>query len=210
MVSILGLFILAISGVANASQIEDQLVFKKGWNLIYGLSNPQLITLADQSFDVSHIKAIYGFNPITQEYVRVYPNPENDKFRSIRGQYIADTSFLVYSDVSVKTRYSLQKPWPLKYVYEHELYKGWNFFGIIPEFSDKKLVDVKGNCDILKSHAWDGRSQSWDNLPLEGNLNVNGDNVRNEVGGGHIMGMVLKVAKNCVLGETGSDIPDVP
>ena len=197
---------IGISSVVYASQIEDNLFIKQGWNLIYGFT-PN--SLNGQNLDMAHIKAIYGFIPTTQEYARIYPKPEDNKIDLIGDGYLADTSFWVYSDSDAETEYWLQEPMPLKYVNEQKLYKGWNFFGTTPVFTNRRLEDVKGNCNILKSYLWGAGSQQWINLPLTEKLDE-GDEESKWGGGNHVLGMVLKVAENCALGETKSDIPQIP
>ncbi|KKQ29717.1 MAG: hypothetical protein US45_C0058G0006 [Candidatus Nomurabacteria bacterium GW2011_GWA1_37_20] len=84
---------IGISSVVYASQIEDNLFIKQGWNLIYGFT-PN--SLNGQNLDMAHIKAIYGFIPTTQEYARIYPKPEDNKIDLIlmNISYIKDGIFL--------------------------------------------------------------------------------------------------------------------
>ena len=158
---------------------------------------------------MSHIKAIYAFIPTTQEYARVYPKPENNKIDLIGDGYLEDTSFWVYSDSDAETEYLLQEPMPLSYIGEHKLYKGWNFFGITPAFTNKRLEEVKGTCNIIKAYIWDAGSQQWINLPLTEKLDE-GDEESKFGGGDHTMGLVLRVEGDCNLGEVGPSVPSIP
>ena len=49
----------------------------KGWNLVYGLADPE--QLDGQALSKSSIKAIYVFVPITQQYARVFPKSRISK-----------------------------------------------------------------------------------------------------------------------------------
>lgn len=204
---LVSLLIVGISSIAYASQIEDKLFIKKGWNLIYGFTPS---SLKDQNFDIKHIKAIYAFIPTSQEYALVYPRVEkDDKINLIGDGYLENTSFWIYSDIEAETKYWLQEPAPLKYINEHKLYKGWNFFGITPAFKNKRLEEVKGNCDISKFYLWDAGRQQWINLPLTEKFDE-GDDESQLGGGDNSFGMIIKVTGNCALGEAKSNIPQVP
>jgi hypothetical protein len=200
--------VVILTSFVMASQIDDDLFIKKGWNLVYGYT-PSL--LEDQNLEREHIKAVYAFIPTTQEYARVYPDLEDDKIDLIGDGYLADTSFWVYSDADFETRYSLQEPMPLNLIGEHNLYEGWNFFGITPAFTDKRLEELEGSCNILKAHIWNARRQEWINLPLTEKLDE-GDE-ESKFGGGKNLGLLLKVSSDCSLEfDNESDIlpPPIP
>ena len=58
----------------TAEFTEQNFQFMKEWNLVQGILNPEWVQTNNEN-----IKAIYALNPITKEYVRFYPNPENSK-----------------------------------------------------------------------------------------------------------------------------------
>lgn len=202
------IFFISMIFLVIASQIESQVQIHKGWNLIHGFANPDQLT---GSLDKSSIKAIWAFIPTTQEYVQVYPNPDNEKIDLLGDDYLIKTSFWVYSskESSVElngvlnaVKYSVEEPLPLK---EHQLYKGWNFLAYLPEMQDKSLDELKGDCNIEKAYLWkfDDRSddKGWVKMPMNGKF------VGNEM---LMMGFIAKVSKNCKFsGSENNLIPPI-
>jgi len=106
-------------GFVIASQIESGVAIYKGWNLIYGFTPS---SLEGQGFEFSHIKAIYTYVPADNEYIRVYPNPENSKIDKLGDSYFEKQVMWVYSDATVEgelngmlhfAEYWLEEPMPL-------------------------------------------------------------------------------------------------
>ena len=203
--------ILILSGVfVYASQIETGASIYKGWNLVYDFPNPNVLS---GSLEKSSIKAIYAFIPTTQEYARVYPNPENDKIDKIGDSYLEKTAFWVYSDTETgrdfngvfnADEYMAQEPLPIS---ELNLYKDWNFVAIVPEMLGKNLDEIKGNCEVEKEYFWNPEDQKWDSL-VEGRLNGNSFN-RDVIN----LGIALKVSSDCNLNiQGGSNVspPNLP
>jgi len=198
---------MILSGVfVYASQIETGASIYKGWNLVYDFPSPNVLS---GSLEKSSIKAIYAFIPTTQEYARVYPNPENDKIDKIGDEYLEKTAFWVYSDsetgkdfngVFNADEYMAQEPLPVS---ELNLYKGWNFVAILPEMFGKNLDEIKGSCEVDKAYFWNPEDQKWDSL-LEGRLNSNPFN-RDVIN----LGIALKVSNDCKLGGDSSS-PNPP
>ena len=205
-VSLMFVGLISLAYFVIASQAEDKLFIKKGWNLIYGFTSS---SLEGQNFEISHIKAIYAFIPLTQEYAMVYPKLENDKSDLMGDGYLSDTSLWVYSDIDAETEYWLQEPMPLTYIGEHKLYKGWNFFGITPAFIGKRLGGIKGDCTIEKAYIWDAGNQQWINLPLTEKMDES-DEESKFGGGDNTMGLIIKVANDCRLGSVIIDEGGLP
>jgi hypothetical protein len=142
-----------------------------------------------------NIKAIYGFNPVNKEYVRFYPNPENDK---IGGSDIAwkelmkMNAFWVYVDSEVAENVIKEEFYSLtpKKVNEYTLLTGWNMVGIMPEMVGKSSDEISGTCIIEKKYLFDIATQSWDELTLE-------TKIPEEFVG---LGLVVKVTDDCQLG----------
>jgi len=178
-----------------AADIED------GWNLIYGFADPAQIEEGGY-FTKEDITAIYGFNPLSKQYIRMYPDREKTE---ITGDYLSQTAFWVYTKKSGVMNYNLYKPFPL--IREKGLYSGWNFFAVSPDFvfSDVEtgklltnrltLDEVKGNCNIEKVYGWNPADQEWDVFP-----NLNSEFEGSVIG----MGMLIKVSSDCTLGSSGS------
>jgi len=202
------LIILGIAGFVLASQIESPVAIYKGWNLIYGFVPS---SLNGQGFEFSHIKAIYTYVPADNEYIRVYPNPENSKIDKLGDSYFEKQVMWVYSDATVEgelngmlhfTEYWLEEPMPLS---QRQVFKGWNFVGVthdvIPGPQDTNLKDIKGSCSIEKSYFWNADMQKWEDAPLE-----YAQLEERSIGSG----WVIKVSDNCKLGTSEADIPSVP
>ena len=199
--------IIGLSTFVIASQIESGVAIYKGWNLIYGFT-PN--SLNGQGFDFSHIKAIYTYIPTDNEYVRIYPSPENSKIDKFGDSYFEKQVMWVYSDATVEgelngqihfIEYWLEEPMPLS---QRPISAGWNFVGItkdvIPGPQDTNLKDIQGNCNIEKSYLWNADLQKWEAIPIESAQ-------LEEMSLGQ--GWVIKVSNNCNLGAT-SNVPSVP
>jgi hypothetical protein len=91
----IALMLLVFGAVlVSAYTIEYATTINKGWNLVYGFTNPDQI----QGIEPSNIKAIFGFDATTQTYVRFYPNPETTKINNINNEQLRNTAFWVYSN----------------------------------------------------------------------------------------------------------------
>lgn len=204
---VLAVLFLAVIGAVfvSASTSQGTIRIEKGWNLIQGFN---LGSLEGQAFDSSHIKAIYGFDSVRQEYVRGYPNPEDAKLDNSMPNggdledYLEESAVWVYSDEASTTNYRLQEPLPLN---ERQLYSGWNFVGIskdmIPSPFDANLKDIKGNCNIEKSYFWIASMQRWEDAPVE-----YAQLEENSIGSGWL----VKVSNDCKLGSTAGDVSPPP
>lgn len=188
---------------------ESSAPIYKGWNLVYGFISPD--QLQGQGFEAKHIKAIYGFIPQNQEYIRLWPNPvEKEKVID----QLSQQAFWVYSDVDAggslnnipnAIEYWLYNtPTPLS---EIQLVKGWNFVGITPDMTGKSLSEIKGDCDIQRVVTYvSGSWRTW----FDVNSEKNNDKVvvmpKENVG----YGMVVKVSEDCKLGTPVGEVPPVP
>ena len=204
------MLLVGLTVFVSAKMVETQVQIHKGWNLIFGFVEPDALS---GKLGSSSIKAIYAFIPTNQQYVRVYPDPEDTKIRSIDDDYMRQTSFWVYSDsetgealngVMNAVEYEIEEaPVPLN---QHQLYKGWNFLAYIPEMQDKSLDELKGDCSIEKAYLWkfddESDARGWVDMPMNGKF------VGNKM---LMMGFVVKVSDNCKLGKSsGITPPSIP
>ena len=182
----------------TAEFIEQNYHFFKGWNLVQGILNPEWV----QS-NSKNIRAIYAFNPITKEYVRFYPNPENNKIgeTNYQWEFLASIGALwVYSDKDFTSNYWKFADSPLTSI---PLYTGWNFIGIASDMKGQKINDIKGSCNIVK--VCDYSRQSWDCISEDIGDHTFGDQ-DSDIG----KGLVVKVSNDCKLGESISQVPQLP
>ncbi|MDO8460049.1 MAG: hypothetical protein Q7S74_03000 [Nanoarchaeota archaeon] len=198
-------------GAIEGNYVEANFKFMKGWNLVQGLPNPEWLSGGD--IESSNIKAIYGFNPVTQEYIRFYPQPEKSKLNSQNTRVdsmISATSFWVYIDSPQKEygqiNYLTLEP---NTELSKQLLTGWNFASIMPNFINKSFNDLKGNCNIEKMYWWQSRDQQW--------MNILSDKDRMEVlrySENIGSGLLIKVSESCTLltgiVDNPSDIPGAP
>jgi len=193
--------------------VQQNMQFGKGWNLVQGILNPEWIQTNSDS-----IKAIYAFNPTTDEYVRFYPEPENDK--------IGETNFAwstwgrfgalwVYSEKDFNSNYWKFENFPLA---QTPLFSGWNFIGITSDMLDKSLGSIRGSCDIQKYAYWDNDYQRWetstpetlaDQMPAGANIGWYDIVMFEQFQLGE--GILFKVSSDCTLGASGSsNVPELP
>ncbi len=193
--------LLIVSAFVFAEKQEVQVPIYKGWNLVYGFSNPKQLV---GGLEPRYIKAIYAFIPKIQDYARVYPKPESSKFNIINENELSQTAFWVYSRKTVKgslkdTEHSIEywaeEPMPF---YERQMYAGWNFVGVTLDMVNTKeqsdsgnifhLKDLAGTCKILRAYGWGPEKKQWKDI-------IDEDPTRDWIG----LGIVLKVEKNCKL-----------
>jgi len=194
--------------------------FYEGWNLILGFGDPAQLS---GHLEESNIKAIYAFDYTKQEYIRTYPNPEKDKLRKLREDYLLSvTAFFVYSDKTVEgslngmnhaSEYWVTELAPLN---EKRLVKGWNLVGITPDMYHGTLDgagyegeyfswdSIKGDCVYEKIFAWNPEAQEW--IPMNSDLILKEYDFDDFLGSG----MVVKVIKDCKLRDSGGELPSVP
>mgnify|MGYP001591350500 CR=1 FL=1 len=182
----------------TAEFVEQNYHFYEGWNLVQGILNPEWV----QS-NSKNIKAIYAFNPITKEYVRFYPNPENNKIGGTNYQwkFLASIGALwVYSDKDFTSNYWKFADSPLT---STPLYSGWNFIGITSDMIDKTINGIKGSCNIERIYYWSQENQDWtDFMPHVEYQKIQ----QGQIG----QGFVFKVSDNCKLGVSEGGVPSVP
>lgn len=195
---------------------ERNYQFYAGWNLVQGILNPEWIQTNNKN-----IKAIYALNPMTKEYVRFYPEPENDKIGETNynwGGFASIGALWVYSDKDFSSKYWALESFPLD---STPLIAGWNFIGISdemtininlasPEESQYTLNAMKGDCDWTEVYTYgkDGGEMKWMDLLNNPNF-MNNEPLSNELSG---TGLVIKVSSDCTLGRSGSIIapPTIP
>jgi hypothetical protein len=194
---------LEYPGTVTDTEIREvTLNVEKGWNLLQGFANPDWLV---SGLSPSNIKAIYAFNPQSQEYVRFYPQPEIEKisegdFRW--NSYIASNAFWVYSDESGRATYKTKEATPLESV---NLFKGWNFVGFSTNvfYSDTfSWNKVKGSCILEKISGWNYEEKEW--IIISPNLE---DPELNDF---LDMAMVVKVTNDCKLEKPSEEVQNVP
>ena len=189
----LALVFVGISSVVYASNVESYYHFEQGWNLVNGFTSPD--RLSGGEVIPENIKAVYILKQPTQEFVRIYPNPETKKLEGIQDSYYEKTAQFVYSDKAGRSEYMFEEPLPPKYWNEHQIYRGWNLVGLsnyMVESSsnpDLTLNDIKGTCDIERSYYFfGGQWVKFDMPEMDSTL--------------LLKGLLIKVSDNCVMGMT--------
>lgn len=185
------------------TQVEEKSInLIQGWNLIQGFADTSFIVGGTQGTanSQSYIKAIFVFNPINKEYVRIYPNPERSSVEAL-GPSILQLPFWVYSSKGGESMsYQTQKletfgmTWPT----------GWNFISISNEMVGKSIFDVKGNCNIEKAYLWMS-TQEW-------SFNLIEDTTAPDLFSSSDVGkgLIIKVSSECKLGLTQTQITPPP
>ena len=187
------LVLVGISSLVYASNTESYYNFEQGWNLVNGFSFPY--KLSGGEILPENIKAVYILKQPTQEFVRLYPDPETKKLEGMDDDYYEKTAQFVYSDKAGRSKYVFEEPLPPKYWNEHQIYKGWNLIGLSnymiegPSNPDLTLKDIKGTCNIEKVYYFfGGQWVKFDMPELDSTL--------------LLRGLLMKVSDNCVMGMT--------
>lgn len=188
----------------TAEFVEQNFQFVKGWNLVQGILNPEWIQT-----NSNNIKAIYAYNPTTDEYVRFYPEPENNK--------IGETNFAwstwgrfgalwVYSENDFNSNYWRFENFPLE---QTPLFSGWNFIAFTPEMSGQTFNQIKGDCNINDIYLWNYVGQEWSDEASPKRQISNLDKPIDDDFEGY--GFIIKVSSDCKLGTSGSsNVPELP
>jgi hypothetical protein len=182
----LGMFL-----VSFVSTQSSEIILFEGWNLIYGFIYTDQI---DSSYE-KNIKAIYGLDPKTKEYIRIHPNPEVERIQAMDDDFFGNSAFWVYSNKRITTNYD---PIEVAPVNEIKLFTGWNFLGSNPNLLDKEFGSISGDCDIQKIYLWNFAEQDWNELRLEDDF----DDL--------YYGAAVKVGSDCTLGEVSSGSGGIP
>ncbi len=197
---------LAGYGTIGADYNKYSIQVGEGWNLVRGLPDPNWLE-GNQK-----IRAIYGFHPMDKEYVRFYPNAEEDKIGGSNfawSDYLRFGAFWVYFDnPSNNLEYWTTNPASLEYT---PLFSGWNFMAFTPEMSGKTFNEIKGNCIIEDAYLWSYGNQEWSDeaspKKKASNLDKPIDDDFEEYG------FIIKVSSDCILGTSsgdGTSPPSIP
>ena len=184
------LIFISISVIVYASNTKNYYNFEKGWNLVLGFTFPDKLS---GEILPANIKAVYILKQPTQEFVRIYPDPETKKMEGLDDDYYEKTAQFVYSDKAGKSEYTFEEPLPPKYWNEHQIYKGWNLVGLSNYMiegqgnPDLTLKDIKGTCNIERAYYFFGGQWIRFDMPeMDSTL--------------FLKGLLIKVPDNCVMG----------
>ncbi len=164
------MFSLSFFSAEQLSGEEDNIEFSiflhEGWNLVgsamfaYAMINPE------SDIQQKDIRAVYIYDHLDNEYVLVYPLPEDyseiekniQDYSQRSGEYFGDLAGWVYSDRSgelVFTTDDVKKP------SDRQLHAGWNFLTIDKSFLGHTIPDVSGTCEITRLADWKEGENSW-------------------------------------------------
>ncbi len=190
-IALILLLSFGIPSFVSASSTEASYYFEEGWNLVNGFTHPD--SLRGGEVLPENIKAVYILKQPTQEFVRVYPNPETKKLEGIQDSYYEKTAQFVYSDKVGRSEYIFQEPLPPKYWNEHLIHRGWNLIGLSnymiesSNHPDLTLSEIKGTCNIEKAYYFfGGQWMKFDMPEMDSTL----------LG----KGLLMKVSNNCIMG----------
>ncbi len=216
-----GIFVLAETseGEYNPAGIDGSVTLEKGWNLvtIYGINREIFYDIGSEADEKSvndfGIKAIYFYDRDNKEYVRLHPNQESNKVNNLQSRlnwqgntekrkeyaFFTNSAVWIYSEKKQTFNFqTLDGPFFINYF---NLKQGWNFLYVTPEMIGKNLNDIKGNCNIQKSHAWWAERQEWDLIDLN-----DAPFPEDSVG----YGIILKVSNDCKLGTSSGSSTNPP
>ena len=198
---LMGVFVFMWFVVAESGRMNSSVHLNKGWNLVSGLIGREIILQGDISKD--NLEAIYAFIPQVQTYIRIYPNPETDKLRSLGDvdDYIKYSALWVYSNKEGVLNYKPVDSLALK---DNPLFTGWNFVAITYDMLGNggypRLRDLAGTCNIQKAYFFNPEEQNWNTFPMDEDFSSDALNT----------GIVIQVSNDCKLGTSVADVPSVP
>ena len=173
---------------------------EEGWNLLLGVGVVTDLSggyIRGGDIQIGDINTIWAFIPSTQEYARVYPDPETSKLQSIDDDELLSTAFWLHSDKAGYLRFQSE---PILNINQRNIYGGWNFVGISPEFRGRNFADIFTGCNVEKSYLYNNRiysghiSPSWDKIYGSTAFSEDTEGV----------GFVVKVSNACKMTSTGT------
>tara|TARA_Y100000034_G_C6866659_1_gene395108 strand:+ start:185 stop:1273 length:1089 start_codon:yes stop_codon:yes gene_type:complete len=206
------IFLIGIIGVVSATMIsqpdgnyEVSIDLREGWNIIAG-TVPEDAILPDSEIQLSDIKAMWYYSPKSNEYIRVYPNPETTKLQQADDDIVLTSAMWIYTEKSGTLKYDTLEDYPD--LDNRQLYAGWNFMSVTPDMKDKFLKDIEGDCQIESAFSYDITGQTWTGFSSTDQYFGDYDIGR---------GIVIKVVDNCKFNSSfahqdseNADVPDFP
>lgn len=210
---------LAIFVVAqqDVNEYNSTMQLEKGWNLvsIYTIDDifeSNLGSGYDSYLEELGVKAVFFWDFQNKEYIRLYPNQEEEKVKQLLSRIdiahdedaqkdfyrVISSSMWVYTDKSSSVSYRAETPSSLSSL---SLKSGWNFLTTIPKMMNKNLDEFKGDCNIQKAYFWNSEEQDWAMMPLDRKF------MESELIG---RGFIIKVLEDCTFGESESSTTSPP
>jgi len=174
----------------NGACENGNINFSVGWNLVGGFAYPgQLLTTS--VVKSANIKAIFGLLS-TQQYVRLYPTPEQSVLNTLNLTELKNNGFWVYSNLSLtgKALYNFSEN--LVPFTQRRLFTGYNFYTITPDMLDvsgSTVSSLAGDCNINRAFFFNSTIQLFVNIPL--------GTLYSDLFKGNITSLAVEVANNC-------------
>lgn len=184
------------TGYESINGIFEQISFKlhKGWNLVPGFLDPAMII--DGDISPKDIRGVYLLDPVNQEYIRYFPEPEKAKLDTIdiaTDSIATHYSQWIYSNKEGSMRYNhllTTMPNDQMFTTVRALFPGWNLISVGDFMIGKELDEFKGDCEILKTYTW-MMDKGWQ----EGIIRSKG------------AGVAIKVTERCIMKAQESVTP---
>ncbi|MBI4154865.1 hypothetical protein HY498_02145 [Candidatus Woesearchaeota archaeon] len=180
------------NGCTNGSCRNVDVTFSNNWILLAGFADPN--QLIQSSFVKSgNIKAIYGLLS-SQQYVRLFPNPEQEVLNMINKTELKNNGFFVFTNLSGRAIYNFSEP--LTAFMNRRLYQGWNFFSITKDILDipnSNITGLRGNCNVERVFTFNSSNQVW--------LSVSVNESYNNFSNLNITSLAIKVTNTCNFGN---------
>ena len=198
--------------LGDKTKYEIGVKLEEGWNLITD-GTPDLMQnrnyAVDSDIRSDNIKVIYGYDTKNEREVLISPNGDNFKIQAwsatfAQNENVFSSAFWVYSDKAGYLRYA-----PDEYILDlnqRQLFAGWNFVALTPEFTGKRFGTLKGTCDVIKTYLYNNEitpshpTPNWLEIPDTGSFTK----------GTEGKGIIVKVSGDCKLGSTTSSMQELP
>ncbi|MBI2665656.1 hypothetical protein HYX12_03490, partial [Candidatus Woesearchaeota archaeon] len=95
---------------------------------------------------------------------------------------------------------------PVLNINQRDLYAGWNFIGISPEFRGRNFADIFTGCNVEKSYLYNNRiytghtSPSWERIRDETTFTEDTEGI----------GFVVKISSSCKMTSSETSIEAPP
>lgn len=191
------------------NKFQGNVFLQRGWNLVSihllnAITN-DIESASKEVFLERGIEAIYLYDYMNHNYIRVHPDKEKEKLKifamSMNTQEELNTFAHLPIWIYLKNDESFNfNSFQVLTDYEKIVLKsGWNMISISPSMieENKSLKEIKGNCNIEKSYIYSkNKWKEYLSNKIENNLIWSG--------------IIIKVEKECSLGDTRIKKVDFP
>jgi len=150
---------------------DVEVSLNKGWNLLAsGLIFEKGLNgiLESSEIKAQNVKAVYVYSNKINEFISNYPVYDERLYSPTEYFYGDELDMIgmgnwIYVDKAGTLKYKTKA---IKKINSINLFRGWNFLSITPEYNGFSLDEIKGDCEIESAYSFDVTAQKWTSFLL--------------------------------------------